>query len=297
MLVSVFIVTYNQEKLISQCIEGVLMQITECPIEIIIGDDCSTDKTFSICQEYARKHTNINVLPSEKNIGIAKNWQRVLSNCNGKYIAMCEGDDYWTDPYKLQKQIDFLESNPGVSAVTHDVVILDEINSGRTNVFFKNDIENIKQAFDNFVPTCSIVLRNINLEKHFPDYEKYKILTADKTLLLGLAAAGKIKFLNEKMAVYRIHEKGVAVNLDPAKKLIVPINTNKYILSKPEYKEIWSTARKSLLVLYGNLAVLNYSRHKLHKYLKYLFLSVFQIRKVKEFKIIISDFIFMKAKQ
>lgn len=297
MKVSVFIVTYNQKKYISECLDSILMQRCNFDLEIIIGDDYSTDGTSIICQEYAQKYRNITLLPSVKNYGIAKNWKRVLSYCKGKYIAMCEGDDYWTDPQKLQKQIDFLESNPDFSAVTHEVEIVDEINSGRTNVFFKNDITNLQQAFDNFVPTCSLVLRNTNLEKHFPDYIKYDILTADKTLLLGLTSTGKIKFLDEKMSVYRIHEKGVTVNLDPQKKLIVPINTNKYILSKPEYKELWSTARKSLMVLYGNLAVINYTKHKLLKYLKYLFLSVLQIRKVKELKIIISDFIFMRAKQ
>ena len=100
-LVSVFVVTYNQEKYIRQCLDSILMQKVNFDYEIVIGEDSGTDNTLSICEEYARKYPQIRLLPKTSHLGIAGNWKRVLSECQGKYVAMCEGDDYWCDPLKL----------------------------------------------------------------------------------------------------------------------------------------------------------------------------------------------------
>ena len=109
---SIVMITYNHEPYIRQAIEGVLMQETFFNIELVIGEDCSTDKTRSICEEYADKFPDkINLLPTEGNLGMMPNFMRTLEARTGKYIALCEGDDYWTDSLKLQKQLDFLEEN------------------------------------------------------------------------------------------------------------------------------------------------------------------------------------------
>mgnify|MGYP001248218371 CR=1 FL=1 len=112
-LVSVHMITYNHEKYIAQAIEGVLMQKTNFLFELVIGEDCSTDSTRVICKEYADRYPNIiKLLPDAgKNLGMMENAIRTTMACTGKYIALCEGDDYWTDPYKLQKQVDFLEAH------------------------------------------------------------------------------------------------------------------------------------------------------------------------------------------
>jgi len=110
-LVSIICITYNHEPYIAEAIEGVLMQKCSFPIELVIGEDCSTDNTRKICEEYANKSELIKLLPTETNLGMMPNFIRTLQSCTGKYIAMCEGDDYWTDPLKLQKQVDFLEAN------------------------------------------------------------------------------------------------------------------------------------------------------------------------------------------
>lgn len=112
-LVSVKTITYNHEPYIRQCIEGVLMQKTNFKYEYIIGEDCSTDGTRAVVMEYAEKYPDIiKVITSNQNVGARANGIRVRNACKGKYQATCEGDDYWTDPNKLQKQVDFLEANP-----------------------------------------------------------------------------------------------------------------------------------------------------------------------------------------
>jgi len=104
--VSVLMITYNHEKYIREAIDGVLMQKTDFPIELIIGEDCSTDNTREIVIEYTKKHPEIvkPQLPNE-NRGMQNNFMGIYNAALGKFIALCEGDDYWTDPYKLQKQV------------------------------------------------------------------------------------------------------------------------------------------------------------------------------------------------
>lgn len=111
-LVSVCMITYNHEKYIKDAIEGILMQKTSFPIELIIGEDCSTENTRKIVEDYAEKYPNLIFAQySEKNLDMMNNFFNVLQAVRSKYIALCEGDDYWTDPLKLQKQVDFLANN------------------------------------------------------------------------------------------------------------------------------------------------------------------------------------------
>ncbi|MDF1549683.1 MAG: glycosyltransferase, partial [Bacteroidales bacterium] len=134
MKLSVCMITYNHEKYIGQAIEGVLMQKTNFDIELLIGEDFSNDNTRNICMGYKNKYPDkIKLLLREKNIGMMRNFIQTLNTCKGKYIALCDGDDYWTDPLKLQKQVDFLEANPEyalcyhrVNILTHNGIITDE---------------------------------------------------------------------------------------------------------------------------------------------------------------------------
>ena len=112
MLLSVGILTYNQSQYIRQCLDAVLMQEVDFDYEIVIGDDASTDGTIAILEEYEDRVKTVKIIRSEKNEGISMNYKKVLSACTGDYIALCEGDDFWTDPHKLQVQVDFLESHP-----------------------------------------------------------------------------------------------------------------------------------------------------------------------------------------
>ena len=126
-LLSILSITYNHEKFIAQAIESWLMQKTDFEFEIVIGEDCSTDNTLQIIKEYQKEHPDlIKVITSEQNVGMQANFIRTYEACQGKYIALCEGDDYWTDPLKLQKQVDFLEENENYFITGHKAKIIDD---------------------------------------------------------------------------------------------------------------------------------------------------------------------------
>lgn len=111
-LLSVLIISYNHEQYIEQTLDSVISQKTTFPFEIVIGDDASPDKTRAICLKYAEKYPNlIRVMPKTKNLGVVPNYIRTLKACEGQYIAHLDGDDYWIDPLKLQKQVDKLRTN------------------------------------------------------------------------------------------------------------------------------------------------------------------------------------------
>ena len=127
MKINVIVTTYNHEKYITQCLESVLEQKGDFQIEVIVGDDCSTDNTRKIIKEFEERYPKIiSVLPMEKNLGITKNLKRCLDACSGEYIAICEGDDYWTDEYKLQKQMTLLETHQDFSMCFSALMIYHE---------------------------------------------------------------------------------------------------------------------------------------------------------------------------
>lgn len=205
-VVSVCMITYNHEKYISQAIDSVLMQKTNFDYEIVIGEDCSTDRTREIVLEYKAKYPDkIKLLLQEKNVGMMQNFIDTLKACSGKYIALLEGDDYWTDPYKLQKQVDFLEANPEYVLTFHKISIL-HLNGNITihpnlqkNIFGLEDL-----ISGNFVPTCSVVFRNIPFE--FPSFYR-RLRIGDYPLYFLLMKYGKFYYLDFNMATYRLHKE------------------------------------------------------------------------------------------
>lgn len=217
-LVSVSMISFHAEAFISEAIEGVLSQKTDFGVELVIGDDCSRDNTRAICEEYAQKHPGIvRVLPMDANMGIAANTLRTMSNCRGKYIAVCDGDDTWTDPLKLKRQVDFLEKNPEFGVVYSDVTTVDE--NGRPvddpeqdqiralytegEVFFK-----LLQA--NFINNSTAVFRRELIADHivYPD-RAYQI--PDHIRWLHIATRARVHFMNSRTTNYRKHSSGLSV--------------------------------------------------------------------------------------
>lgn len=204
-IVSICMITYNHANYINQAIEGVLMQKTSFAIELIIGEDCSTDNTRKICEDYALKYPHIiRLLSAEKNLGIMPNLVRTLAACTGKYIAMCEGDDYWTDPLKLQKQVDFLESSPNFSAVAHNSKIKYP-NQIISNIKTKNEYTIFDFLESSCVNTATLMFRNIN---NYPSWF-FEVPFGDWALYILLAENGRFGFMQDEMSVYRIHNQGV----------------------------------------------------------------------------------------
>ena len=212
--VSVCMITYNHEPYIKQAIEGVLMQKCKFQIELVIGEDCSTDNTRKICEDYTPKYPQIKLLLTESNLGVMSNFIRTLQNCTGKYIALCEGDDYWIDPYKLQKQVDFLEGNTEFSMCFHNSLVVYESSRKKPHLFTtidKNeyDIQDIIQK-SWFISTASIVFRTDLYDK--TEWINY-VAGGDIALQYILATKGKIGAINEVMAVYRKHNTSLSTNL------------------------------------------------------------------------------------
>jgi glycosyltransferase involved in cell wall biosynthesis len=210
-IVSVRTSAYQHAKYIKQCIEGVLMQKTNFPIEYIIGEDFSTDGTREIVLEYAEKYPDvIRVVTADYNVGMKANGRRCIERMRGKYIAVCEGDDYWTDPYKLQKQVDFLEKHKDYAFCFHPVRVFFENKEEEEFIAPQVDANNevnftVKRLLQgNFIYTNSVMYRKQKDESTPPD-----VIPGDWYAHLYHAQFGKIGFINEVMSIYRRHPGGI----------------------------------------------------------------------------------------
>lgn len=205
-IVSVLAMTYNHELYIAQALEGILMQKTNFDFDIVVGEDCSTDNTRKIVLEYADKYPGkFKLLLHEHNIGAIANQIAVIKSCTGKYIAICEGDDYWTDPLKLQKQVDFLEANNDYSMCYHRVNELFMNGRCLPDIINKSNKEQTFTIYDlaraNFIHTPSVIFRKDHINK-LPNWFNESPV-GDYPLHMLNAKYGKIKYLPELMAVYR----------------------------------------------------------------------------------------------
>ena len=216
--VSIWSITYNHAPYIEDCLKGILMQQTNFDFELIIGDDASTDGTSDILRDYANRYPAIiKPIIQEKNVGVYSNSiETVFPNLIGKYIAICEGDDYWTDPLKLQKQVDFLEKNKEYEVCVHNSMELSEsLQEPSLKTQPDGDFESIvlNGLSSN---TLSVVFRN--KISTFPKWF-YESSSCDLPLyLLLLVDGGKIKYMDDVMGVYRIHSGGVWSTVDKKRK-------------------------------------------------------------------------------
>ena len=213
--VSVFVITYNHEQYIAQTLDSILAQQVNFDYEIVIGEDFSKDNTRAVCEKYAAQYPDrIKLLPSDKNYGPQGNTIRTLYACTGKYIAMCEGDDYWMDTRKLQKQIDFLEANPDFTICFTGIEIKDELGFSWPDERYYPKLEKDVFTIEDFIlsemsiiPTATIVFRNV-LPNPLPDFY-VNTLVGDMGVQLFASDKGKAKYFAEKMAVYRNHSGGI----------------------------------------------------------------------------------------
>ena len=215
-------ITYNHELFIQEAIEGVLMQECDFKIELIIANDFSTDKTDEIIKNIIQKHPNgswIRYIRHEQNLGMMPNFIDAISKCTGEFIALCEGDDYWTDPLKLQKQVDLLESNKNLVACHHwqkNAIFKDgeyvEVDSPKVgHGYYPQPISKVVDIFSNKIriKTRTVMFRNVINDFFFPDWF-YNVAFGDVPLSLLLGEYGDFGFIDEPMAVYRQTGKGVS---------------------------------------------------------------------------------------
>lgn len=209
-LVSVCLITYNHAPYFRQAIESILMQEVDFAIEIIIADDFSTDGTREVTIEYQKKYPQlIRLILQEKNLGAALNWAALMNAPIGKYIAYLDGDDYWTDPLKLQKQVDFLEKNQEYILCAHVVSIVSSVEM--VEYMYDQALDSTdsrRQALGHYIPTVSVLFKNFNSAVVFPEW-LLQCPFGDWALFVYLGQFGKIKILNENMATYRFTRSGI----------------------------------------------------------------------------------------
>ena len=214
-LVSIRCITYNQQDYIHQALDGFLIQKTTFPFEIIVHDDASTDKTAEVIREYEAKFPKIIKPIYETENQYSKHngslGRIVDAACKGKYIAFCEGDDYWIDENKLQIQIEFLEKNPEYTMCFHNAQIKDELDSSKKISIYENLTEKeytATELFQNWVvPTASIVMKASCL--HFPIKNLLDFCYGDIRIVESCAHLGKVFCINKIMSVYRIQSNGL----------------------------------------------------------------------------------------
>lgn len=229
-LVSVALITYNHEKYLRRCLESVVAQRTDFEFEVVVGEDCSTDSTREICFEFQRRYPErLRVLWWTENVHTkGGNGRRTFARCRGEYLAMLEGDDYWTDPLKLQKQIDLMRRNPSVAQCFCGVDFLEE-NSGRVDRFeavraprsevmasmeFKRRFlfgRGDQGIYLQCMHTSGYMVRRAVFEQaaaRFGDISSWRLRLADFRWYISAADFGDVGFVREPCSVYRMNDGG-----------------------------------------------------------------------------------------
>lgn len=225
--VSVCCITYNHERFLAQAIESVLMQETDFDVELVIGEDCSTDATRTIAQVYARQNPGrIRVLTPAANLGIMRNLMATFAACDGEYIAFLEGDDYWTDPTKLQRQVDALKANSSCALCCHDAEIFFDAGPNLPLIFSQHvaahalpppgedasflQLTQLDLARAGWIiPSASLLFRARSLPQPLPAWFA-GVYSGDYTLHLLSTRRGAALYLPRLMARYRQHDQSVS---------------------------------------------------------------------------------------
>lgn len=284
-LLSILCITYNQDRFIEDAIRGFLIQKTTFPFEIILHDDASNDATVEIIKRYSDKYPKI-IKPIFQTVnqfsqGNKDPFEIAYKHAQGKYIATCEGDDFWLDNSKLEKQVSFLENNPDFVISFHDAFLINENDQviGDTKLIKKyrsNRTEKQLQCLDSFLPTMSWVFRKEALT--FPD-EYFKVLNKDSFSISCFGLKGRAKFHSEILpAAYRVHSNGIWSSLASDNKKIESIHTLLW-LYRFHKRSGNSEAAIGISGLIGQLSV-GYCIDKV--LIREFFMRIFKLRELKK---------------
>lgn len=240
--VTVCLICYNQEKYIEQTLNSIFEQ-HYANLEVIIADDCSTDNSRKIIETFLQKNQlDWNFLPSDVNVGMQKNWQNCIEAANGDYIALLEGDDFWNDPNKIQKQVEILEQDKTLSACFTNSLVINEMSDRHYPEYVTDKIERLTFSSllkGNNIPTCTVLFRRHKI--NFPP-AYFKSPYVDWIIHLSNAKTGDYFFLDEKTSTYRLHENGAyggQTEINRHLKMIKTLECLKVIFSdEPDLKVI-----------------------------------------------------------
>ncbi len=299
-MVSVVMITYGHEQLVKQAIEGVLMQQCDFEVELIIANDCSPDNTDSVVDQLKKNHTNsswIKYTRHTTNKGMTSNFIWALEQVTGKYIALCDGDDYWTDPLKLKKQVDFLEENTGYSLCCGGYISQNTITDEKKEIVMgKYDLKD-KNGFsftlkemekDWITKTFTSVFRSNSLE--FSLLNQYRYLR-DIHLFYHLIKNKRGYYFNSVFGVYNIHPGGV----NSMQHGIVNFNAN-----YNSFKELYFYNKDEFtrnMYLKGTLSLLSYdiynhySNNTINRRIKLFKEAVLLVRNIVEIKWLLNSFL------
>jgi len=242
-LVSIVCITYNHEKFIGEAINGFLAQRTDFSFEVVIGDDCSTDETTKIIEKYASQYSAIiKPIIRDKNIGISANLIDCFNACAGSYIAICEGDDYWTAPEKIQTQIDLMKQHPDINISFHPSYAIENHKLQKDKIFSNYGdkvkvipLNDIILGGGGFMPTQSLILR-AGVLKNPPDWF-YKYPIDYFIQILGSVGNGGL-YIPSIFSAYRVNAEG-------------SWSLRQRVASVQTIKENLEKEKKSLLALKG----------------------------------------------
>jgi len=224
----VAMITYNHARYIAEAIQGVVRQEADFPFELVIGEDCSTDGTREIVFDYQRRYPQtIRVVTSAHNVGVHANAVRAYDACRGKYVAFCDGDDYWQNPHKLQLQVDFLETHAGYSLVHTDADWLVDATGEITPCWHKTHRHAIVQGdvyehllVDNHIMTCTVCVRKKDLDRCMNDPAALRgedRIVGDYPRWLLLSMASQIGYLDVSTATRRVLIRSASKSPDSAR--------------------------------------------------------------------------------
>ena len=222
-MVCVIVVTYNHELFIAKALDSVLTQHADFPVEILISEDASTDRTRHTVREYAAKYSDrVRLLLSDQNLNSNEVTTRAIDAARGRYLAIMDGDDYWTSPEKLQRQVSFLEAHPECSVCFHDTAVVDAGGAVLDDTFVRKDVPRFTGLDDilvgNYVPGSAAMIRCPALQP-LPSWLK-RAPYGDWALLVIAARQGRLGFLAEVLGAYRKHAGGVWSRLDEVQQLV-----------------------------------------------------------------------------
>lgn len=258
-LVSIRCLVYNHEPYLRQCLDGFVMQKTSFAFEAIVHDDASTDGSAAIIREYAEKYPDIIKPIYEKENQYSKHDGSIRRIMNAaihpaaKYIAMCEGDDYWIDPLKLQKQVDFLEANPEYGLVHTNYVALNN-ETKRISKIRRNCVDGkitkdlLLGRF--YIATLTVCYRKDILKQIDDSYVREKFRMGDYPLWIEISRASEIKYISEVTSVYRILDESASHSNDKYKRIAFAADVRRirmYFVEKYKYSDIRSDVYKEYM--------------------------------------------------
>ena len=267
-LVSICCITYKHEKFIAKCIEGFLMQETTFPVEIIIHDDASTDRTAEIIRAYQAKYPQLihSILQKENQKSKGKLVIPIpFEACQAKYVAMCEGDDFWTDPQKLAKQAAFLDAHPECASCFHNAVAFSDdqcnsspdlsLNKRGNSLMCRPGTKSRYSQKDffkgNVIPTCSVMFRREAVGKLPPWFEKLSV--GDLPLHVLCTEHGTAGYLPDVMAAYRVHSGSFWSSRPFMNQILLKIKMfeelERYLRSRPQSAAIRASWRQAVLAI------------------------------------------------